>query len=224
MRLVNYRKLIYGIYTEPHLLSNSPKVKGNRRHNPPRQVFIKNNIPHNGVGVEIGVAGGKHAQWLWEYSKPSHLSLIDHWDEPKDNTYYFGTKEKTLEQYNKVVEWSQGKDVEVIKKDTSKAAALFENESLDWIYLDGDHRYDGVMKDLNAWWPKIKKGGFLSGDDYSLYDLKGVEAFGVERALNDYFSEDTSIYLELQGVDNSRVDKNNKPLVSYSYKIMKGYD
>ena len=53
------------------------------------------------------------------------------------------------------------------------------------------------------------------------YDFKSDETFGVERALNDFFSEDTSIYLESQGVDNSRVDKNDKPLVAYSYSITK---
>ena len=74
---------------------------------------------------------------------------------------------------------------------------------------------------IKAWWPKIKSGGLLFGDDYSLYDLKSDETFGVERALNDFFSEDTPIYLESQGVDNSRVDKNGKPLVAYSYSITK---
>ena len=221
MRLTNYRELIYELYTEPKLLANPPKVLGKRRHNPPRINFVKNNVPHNCVGAEVGVAGGKNAKWLWDYTEPTQLYLIDHWDEPKNGNYYFGTKENTLQEYNKILEWSKDKNIELIKNDTIKAANLFDDNSLDWIYLDANHSYDGVLGDLKAWWPKIKNGGFLFGDDYSIYDLKSDETFGVERALNDFFSEDTSIYLESQGVDNSRVDKNDKPLVAYSYSITK---
>ena len=84
MRLINYRELIYELYTEPKLLANPPKVLGKRRHNPPRINFVKNNVPHNCVGAEIGVAGGKNAKWLWDYSEPTKLYLIDHWDESED--------------------------------------------------------------------------------------------------------------------------------------------
>ena len=46
------------------------------------------------------------------------------------------------------------------------AAKLVPDKSLDYIYIDGDHTYEGLMKDLNAWYPKLADGGMISGHDY----------------------------------------------------------
>lgn len=52
---------------------------------------------------------------------------------------------------------------------TSQEAVLkFDNESLDFIFIDADHSYDSVLEDLNLWYPKLKKGGLLSGHDYHM--------------------------------------------------------
>ena len=56
--------------------------------------------------------------------------------------------------------------VELIKSDSCDAASLFENESVDFVFIDGNHWYDYVKKDIEAWLPKIKKGGMISGHDY----------------------------------------------------------
>ena len=58
------------------------------------------------------------------------------------------------------------------------------------------------------------------GDDYSLYDLTRPR-FGVEKALKEFFSDDTSIHLEVQGISDTKKDINGKPIVSYTYKIVK---
>lgn len=47
------------------------------------------------------------------------------------------------------------------------ASKLYLNESLEMVFIDGGHKYNEVMKDIECWWPKIKKGGMLCGDDYS---------------------------------------------------------
>jgi hypothetical protein len=43
---------------------------------------------------------------------------------------------------------------------------LFADWSLDWVHLDARHDYASVKADIGAWLPKIRKGGWLSGDDY----------------------------------------------------------
>jgi methyltransferase family protein len=35
----------------------------------------------------------------------------------------------------------------------------------DWIYVDGDHQYEAVKKGLESYLPKVKPGGFITGDD-----------------------------------------------------------
>jgi hypothetical protein len=48
-----------------------------------------------------------------------------------------------------------------------EAASKFEDNSLDFVFLDGSHHYEDVKDDINAWFPKIKNGGVLAGHDYT---------------------------------------------------------
>lgn len=60
------------------------------------------------------------------------------------------------------------------------AASIFEDCSLDFVFLDGDHTYEGVCADIDAWLPKLKVGGVLAGDDWK---APGWET--VQRAVED---------------------------------------
>jgi predicted O-methyltransferase YrrM len=55
-----------------------------------------------------------------------------------------------------------------------------EDESLDFVFIDADHGYEAVKKDIEAWLPKVKPGGFVSGHDINLPGVfkAVVEAFG----------------------------------------------
>jgi hypothetical protein len=54
-----------------------------------------------------------------------------------------------------------------------EAAALYDDNSLDFVLLDASHAYQDVKADIQAWLPKIKSGGILAGDDYQS-DWPGV--------------------------------------------------
>ena len=69
------------------------------------------------------------------------------------------------------------------------AAALFPNEHFDWAYIDASHFYDDVKRDLEAFFPKLRKGGYCAGDDY---DRRDIWDHGVTRAV-DEFRPDPSI-------------------------------
>jgi hypothetical protein len=56
--------------------------------------------------------------------------------------------------------------VQVVISDSISASRLFGDASLDWVHLDARHDYASVKADIEAWLPKIRKGGWLSGDDY----------------------------------------------------------
>jgi predicted O-methyltransferase YrrM len=64
------------------------------------------------------------------------------------------------------------------------AASSFPDAYFDWIYIDGDHSYEGVTADLAAWRSKVKPGGCISGDDY----MTGGAWFGdsVKRAVDEF--------------------------------------
>ena len=55
------------------------------------------------------------------------------------------------------------KNVEIIRKTSAEASKDFGDESLDFVYLDGDHSYEAVKADLEALYPKIKAGGYILG-------------------------------------------------------------
>ena len=72
----------------------------------------------------------------------------------------------------------------VVHRETSiEAAPAVPDRSLDWVYVDGDHTYDAVRHDLEAWAPKLKPGGFLTGDDYGSF---GWWEGGVRRAVDEF--------------------------------------
>ena len=57
--------------------------------------------------------------------------------------------------------------INVIRKDSSLAAADYADNSVDFVFVDADHSYEGVRKDIIAWFPKVKEGGILAGHDYA---------------------------------------------------------
>jgi hypothetical protein len=67
------------------------------------------------------------------------------------------------------------------RKTSLEGAKDFEDGSLDYVYIDGDHEFDGIMLDLIVWSPKVKTGGIVAGHDY--YRFRGA---GVIQAVNLY--------------------------------------
>jgi len=49
---------------------------------------------------------------------------------------------------------------------SGEAATQFDDETFDFIFIDGNHYYDYVYEDILIWFPKLKKGGIISGHDY----------------------------------------------------------
>jgi len=79
--------------------------------------------------------------------------------------------------------------VNIIKGDAIELADAYEDNSIDFLYVDDYHETEHVYKELVAWWPKIKAGGVLAGDDYV---VKGNNGMQVIRAV-DRFTEGTDL-------------------------------
>jgi hypothetical protein len=59
-----------------------------------------------------------------------------------------------------------------------------KDESLDCIFIDGDHTYDAVLADLTFWWKKLRVGGQILGDDYSMESVSNaVNVFAEQNGL-----------------------------------------
>lgn len=59
-----------------------------------------------------------------------------------------------------------GDVIQLIIADSVAASRLFGDASIDWVHLDASHDYASMRADIQAWMPKVKLGGWLSGDDY----------------------------------------------------------
>ena len=70
------------------------------------------------------------------------------------------------ELHKNIIACGYGDTIALIVSDSLSASRLFGDASIDWVHLDARHDYASVKADIEAWLPKIKPGGWLSGDDY----------------------------------------------------------
>ncbi len=151
--------------------------------------FLIERLPKNSYGAEIGVWKGEFAKSLVSSLKPKMLYLIDPWvfiNEYPDR-WYGGSSAKQQEDmdliYSNVDDmFSNNKNVKILKILSEEIPNYIKPDSLDWTYIDGNHSYEFVLKDLNMSFDIVKEGGLITGDDLAPNN-------GVERAIKDFFKE-----------------------------------
>lgn len=125
------------------------------------------------TGAEIGVKEGGFSLKLCQGIPNLKLYCIDAWHR------YPGSKERRDEvqedRYNLCVErLVKPYGAELIKKLSMDAVKDFEDESLDFVYIDANHKFDYVMSDIIEWSKKVRKGGIVAGHDYYVFTNAGV--------------------------------------------------
>jgi hypothetical protein len=131
--------------------------------------------------VEVGVNRGDHAEYILKFwgEGIEKLYLLDAWKPCHD----FPSEWDRNKTRDKVINKFYGNDkVEIIIDDSATGARRFEDESVDFVYIDADHLYEPVKRDIFAWLPKIKKGGIIGGHDYD-YTIGTVR-----KAVDDIFN------------------------------------
>lgn len=142
--------------------------------------------------AEIGVAYGYHAEHLCEqlleiryFGVDPYLANYDLNDSfCADVTRLFGDidPQVSMDRLFAAVQMKLNRyrwRSQMIRRKSWEAADQFPDGYFDLVYVDGDHTYAGVTKDLTAWLPKVREGGLLCGDDIGWPD--------VHRALQDFF-------------------------------------
>lgn len=120
------------------------------------------------VGAEIGVSKGLYSKWLLSGVPGLKLYLIDPWIAYDEYVEHHNKAdqpilEDCLETAHKRL---KGKNVEFIRKTSMEAVKDFEDESLDFVFIDGNHTFEYVIEDIAKWSKKVKVGGIVSGHDY----------------------------------------------------------
>ena len=89
--------------------------------------------------------------------------------------------------------------VKVYREYSTEAVKHFSDEYFDFIYIDGDHTYKGCLQDIEDWYPKVKKGKFLTGDDYVRAVNPDGTHYDVKRAVNDFAQKNNLVVYEIPG-------------------------
>jgi len=147
-------------------------------------------------GVEVGVQYGKYSRIILS-TWGGHLTMVDAWREfPKDQYVDLANVSETEHLRNMAwavenVQAYMGR-YEIVRALSVNAASRHGDRSLDFVYLDADHSYEGVLKDLEAWRPKVRPGGMMCGHDY-LDAVLEEGNFGVKSAVNKFFGRKPDI-------------------------------
>lgn len=116
-------------------------------------------------GVEIGTHRGDFALTILQ-RWPGHLHCVDPWTANYDPTDPASCGDR-LKDYRRAQQNLRDytKRSTVHRKTSAEAVNSFEDNALDFVYVDGCHQPEFVQQDLDLWWPKIHEGGFLFGHD-----------------------------------------------------------
>ncbi len=133
------------------------------------------------VVVEIGVYAGGLSKLLATVPSVSRLVLVDPWaDFLRFSPAHMEGVARDVTQWAKTT----GGKVEVLRMPSVKAADLFDDESVDFVHTDGDHRTPLVIADIESWMPKLKPGRLFTGDNYEApHVAAGVDALLPDRTL-----------------------------------------
>ena len=172
-----------------------------------KRKFLLDMLPKNSVGAEIGVHMGDFSRQILDVVSPKELHLIDPWKHEESTTYknalYGGLAQngqaemderflKVCSRFDKeirggLVKIDRGYSVDILNG--------FSDGYFDWIYIDGNHLYEYVKKDLGLSFLKTRAEGYITGDDYV---EGGWWDGGVKKAVDEFVKTQFAELIEIR--------------------------
>lgn len=147
-------------------------------------------------GLEIGCAEGATSEFLLKSLPELNLCGVDPYVDYIDwnGNSLNKLNEKFVNTMNRMKPYDER--FRLIRKFSDDAVGDFEDESLDFIFVDGLHTYDQVKKDLENFYPKLKKGGLFSGHDFhNIKEVRdAVKEFAIKEGLKTIQSTDFDVW------------------------------
>lgn len=117
-------------------------------------------------GVEIGVQRGNFLRRLAK--EGFEVYGVDPWSSYRDYDVDYDLKNKQSDIYKSAVAHTQEySNCKLIRKMSMDAVQDFEEESIDFVYIDGHHGFKYVTEDIFEWSKRVRKGGIIAGHDYA---------------------------------------------------------
>lgn len=129
-----------------------------------------NQLQLHGIGVEVGTHRGEFANEILMRWAAGTLYCVDPWEnlpEYASQVQFLWDSESRQQdlQYAQQLLQAYADRVRYMQMTSADAVTSFDDGSLDFVYLDGNHMEPYVSQDLQLWWPKVKPGGLLLGHD-----------------------------------------------------------
>jgi|SRR4030095_2549870 Methyltransferase domain len=134
-------------------------------------------MPKNSVVAEVGIDQCLYSEKILNITTPTTLHLVD-----IAESCIAIAQQKFRDEINRGI-------VRVHKSDSSTFLKSLPDQYLDWVYIDGDHSYSGVKKDLEAVRVKIKSAGHIALNDYIYFSASELLKYGVIEAVNEFCLE-----------------------------------
>jgi len=148
-------------------------------------------LPSGGTVLEVGSFLGDSStrafsDGIKKFCPNGRLVCVDEFNQEffeNQKEFYKEVKKKIGNKtiYETFLDNMKDREYLLIKKDSLSASEDILNGSVDIIFIDANHEYEYVLKDINAWLPKLTPGGIMCGHDY------GKSQFGVTEAVKEVF-------------------------------------
>jgi predicted O-methyltransferase YrrM len=171
------------------------------------------NMPDNALAVEIGTLAGHSAALMATLINQSQKYINFYSIDPLpdlfgDDSVNYYSQEFDIPMYDlflrNIKSLGMQHYITQMRIKSVPASKLFADNSVDFLFIDGDHTYEGALEDIKTWLPKMKAKSIIAGHDY--------DHPTVRRAVDEVFSANdiqimtTSWYVEL---NNSKIHSNN---------------
>lgn len=146
--------------------------------------FVDDSVDDSKI-VEIGSFFGKSTEYLLkkinQSGKDIKVFCIDTFEGTQNEEFHLNlVNEHGGDIYEDFCKNIDAAKVTILKDYSNNCSDIFDNCSIDYLMIDGDHSYDGVTSDINNYFYKVKPGGYICGDDYNVFP-------STTRAVNDFF-------------------------------------
>lgn len=127
-------------------------------------------LPQDANIVEVGAWKGTSAAYMgveiFNSGKNITLNVVDTWEGSPNHSEIVKTDD-IYGKYKEKMKHLDGKvNYKTLKMTSVEASKLFDDESLDFIFIDANHSFESVCEDIDSWLPKLKYGCMISGHDY----------------------------------------------------------
>jgi hypothetical protein len=156
------------------------------------------------VGLEVGIWEGEYTE---KFCKAGlKMYGVDPW-------IARGTQNQNQQDARslRAIERLASYDCEVMRNTSRNAVRHFADESLDFVYIDGDHHYRYVYEDIVNWAKKVRKGGIIAGHDYACTDPE-INELPIRYQKHLEVASAVDRYIEENGIENFYAFGRTKPL------------